>query len=291
MKQVNALTIIQNDMLPVLRQELKLTFVDDHYELENFDVLSDKIQNWLNNVDNFIYSPEDRSFVKQLKADNNKLIQAVTAVINEQTSTLMNVVQTQKKELTSQLSVLTEKLGRGVDEEDKAFKSTKRKEYMELFETLKSDIPSLENSSLVFDDVFISSWLNRSTTLKKVTNEMNDRLNAIDYLIQSDACPTSDVDDIVEALDFNDWSGLTTLDYLIKKEKDRQEKEMQRLINERLEKQRQLEKEKALAEAKGEELKSTTVEKLPDVLIKIAGEDSKKAQDLLKAAGVNFVVI
>lgn len=291
MKNVNEVSLISDEMLPSIEQTLKLSFVDDHYEIENYEKLVNQIDSWLEAVDNYSYVPDDRANVKSLKAANNKLIDAVTKSINSQMSALFDVSKAQKSTLTSKLSELSSKLSRGIDEEDKRYKAEKKEELRELFEGMKSDIEALRDSVLDFEDVFVSQWLNRSKSLKSTTTELTERLDAVAFLVMSDTSPTDDIEKIVDALDYNNWSGLQTLNYLIKVEKDRQEKELQRQLNERLEKQRQIEREKELAESKGKELASTSVEKLPDVLIKIAGEDSKKAQNILKAAGVNFVVI
>lgn len=291
MKEVNEISIIEEKMLPTIQQELTIVKVNDHYEIEHFDTLIELIDGWLENIDSYQYTSDDRSNIKKLKAEANKLITSVTSVINSQINELIGTSQQQKATLNTKLSQLATKLGRGVDEEDKRYKAEKKEELRAHFEESLSDFTSLKNSTLDFEDIFISQWTNRSKSLKSAISDLNERLKSINFLIESPTSPTNDIDKIIEALDNNDWSGLLALEELIKQEKLRQERELQKQINERLEQQRKLEQEKRQAELNGQELKSTTVEKLPDVLIKIAGEDAKKAQNLLKAGGINFVII
>lgn len=286
MKNINEVSVITTSMLPELKQELELVFIDDHYEIKNYDHLISKIDQWLESVDNYVYVPEDRKNVKSLKAENNKLLDHVKSIISTQSNQLLGVVNAQKTQLTTKLSSLTTKLSKGIDEEDKKFKQQRKLELQEFFEENKVDFDSIKHSTLEFDDIFLAQWVNRSSSIKKVKSEIIDRLKSIEILIDSPTSPTSNIDEIVDALDFNNWSGLQALDYLIKRETARQEKELQRQLEERLKLEKQLEK------TQSNDLQDfATISKIPDVLIKISGEDAEKAKKLLSAAGIDFSVI
>ena len=225
------LPVIQNNNLEVQYDSEKGAYVLSQYEefLQTLDVLDDK-------VDKYVYQPDDRKSVKTLKAQINKFSASFKNESKEIQSQLFDTFKAQEKEITSRLNSLVTKVSKGIDEEDKRYKREKLESFKTEFEEAKKYYEDLKGSSLEYDDVANSKWLNRSYSESKAITEMNDRMKTLDTLMDSSEQYEFDLLTGLRTLYKNDWDGLAALNSLksehanrLREQREAYEAEQQRL--------------------------------------------------------------
>ena len=225
------LPVIQNNNLEVQYDSEKGAYVLSQYEefLQTLDVLDDK-------VDKYVYQPDDRKSVKTLKAQINKFSASFKNESKEIQSQLFDTFKAQEKEITSRLNSLVTKVSKGIDEEDKRYKREKLESFKNEFDEAKKYYDDLKDSSLEYDDVANSKWLNRSYSENKAITEMNDRMKTLDALMDSSEQYEFDLLTGLRTLYKNDWDGLAALNSLksehanrLREQREAYEAEQQRL--------------------------------------------------------------
>lgn len=225
------LPVIQNNNLEVQYDSDKGAYVLSQYEefLQTLDVLDDK-------VDKYVYQPDDRKSVKTLKAQINKFSASFKNESKEIQSQLFDTFKAQEKEITSRLNSLVTKVSKGIDEEDKRYKREKLESFKNEFDEAKKYYDDLKDSSLEYDDVANSKWLNRSYSENKAITEMNDRMKTLDTLMDSSEQYEFDLLTGLRTLYKNDWDGLSALNSLksehanrLREQREAYEAEQQRL--------------------------------------------------------------
>jgi DNA repair exonuclease SbcCD ATPase subunit len=225
------LPVIQNNNLEVQYDSEKGAYVLSQYEefLQTLDVLDDK-------VDKYVYQPDDRKSVKTLKAQINKFSASFKNESKEIQSQLFDTFKAQEKEITSRLNSLVTKVSKGIDEEDKRYKREKLESFKNEFDEAKKYYDDLKDSSLEYDDVANSKWLNRSYSENKAITEMNDRMKTLDTLMDSSEQYEFDLLTGLRTLYKNDWDGLAALNSLksehanrLREQREAYEAEQQRL--------------------------------------------------------------
>lgn len=225
------LPVIQNNNLEVQYDSDKGAYVLSQYEefLQTLDVLDDK-------VDKYVYQPDDRKSVKTLKAQINKFSASFKNESKEIQSQLFDTFKAQEKEITSRLNALVTKVSKGIDEEDKRYKREKLEAFKTEFSEAKKYYDDLKDSSLEYDDVANSKWLNRSYSENKAITEMNDRMKTLDTLMDSSEQYEFDLLTGLRTLYKNDWDGLAALNSLksehanrLREQREAYEAEQQRL--------------------------------------------------------------
>ena len=278
------LPVIQNNNLEVQYDSEKGAYVLSQYEefLQTLDVLDDK-------VDKYVYQPDDRKSVKTLKAQINKFSASFKNESKEIQSQLFDTFKAQEKEITSRLNSLVTKVSKGIDEEDKRYKREKLESFKNEFDEAKKYYDDLKDSSLEYDDVANSKWLNRSYSENKAITEMNDRMKTLDTLMDSSEQYEFDLLTGLRTLYKNDWDGLSALNSLksehanrLREQREAYEAEQQRLaeLKER-ENNPSTETENEEEEAQPQET----------VSIEILESDSALVKRILKKRDVYFKIL
>lgn len=230
---------IDEQLLPVIQDNnLEVTYDKEQnaYVLSQYDEFLSTLDRIDEQVNNYVYQPDDRQSVKKLKAQINKFSASFKGESKEIQAQLFDTFKAQEKEITSRLNDIVSRISKGIDEEDKRYKREKLASFEEAFDEAKSHYIDLEESALEYDDVGNSKWLNRSYSENKAINEMNDRMKTLDSLMNSSEEYEFDLLTALRCLYNVDWDGLAALTELksayadkLRKQREAYEAEQQRL--------------------------------------------------------------
>lgn len=289
----NNLTYIESTILPFINSSVTLVQKENHenlpvsYEISDFDVKLKKIEDFQNMVSKYVYKEEDRQAIKKLKSATKKLIDDIKRDIKAQRQLMFKDADEQQVRLERALNKLQSTLALGLDQDDKRVKAKNKTELIEMFNVAKSSYTFIKDTEFSFEDIFVSSWVNRSASRNKTIAEMNRRISSVDSLLGSPMCPVNDLDQIIEALSDSDWDGLVAQNLLIEQENKRQEEELARLMLEQAKKEKELLEQSNLKSVDTANVTSAE-QVLPSKLIKINGADWNRAKALLTAAKIRF---
>ena len=289
----NNLTYIESTILPFINSSVTLVQKENHenlpvsYEISDFDVKLKKIEDFQSMVSKYVYKEEDRQAIKKLKSATKKLIDDIKRDIKAQRQLMFKDADEQQVRLERALTKLQSTLALGLDQDDKRVKVKNKTELIELFNVAKSSYTFIKDTEFSFEDIFVSSWVNRSVSRNKTIAEMNRRISSVDSLLGSPMCPVNDLDQIIEALSDSDWDGLVAQNLLIEQENKRQEEELARLMLEQAKKEKEL-LEQSNLKAVDTATVTSAEQVLPSKLIKINGVDWNRAKALLTAAKIRF---
>lgn len=242
----NNLTYIESTILPFINSSVTLVQKDNQenlpasYEISDFEVKLKKIEDFQSMVSKYVYKEEDRQAIKKLKSATKKLIDDIKRDIKAQRQLMFKDADEQQVKLERALNKLQSTLALGLDQDDKRVKAKNKTELIELFNVAKSSYNFIKDTEFSFEDIFVSSWVNRSASRNKTIAEMNRRISSVDSLLGSPMCPVNDLDQIIEALSDSDWDGLVAQNLLIEQENKRQEEELARLMLEQAKKEKEL---------------------------------------------------
>ena len=289
----NNLTYIESTILPFINSSVTLVQKDNQenlpasYEISDFEVKLKKIEDFQSMVSKYVYKEEDRQAIKKLKSATKKLIDDIKRDIKAQRQLMFKDADEQQVKLERALNKLQSTLALGLDQDDKRVKAKNKTELIELFNVAKPSYNFIKDTEFSFEDIFVSSWVNRSVSRNKTIAEMNRRISSVDSLLGSPMCPVNDLDQIIEALSDSDWDGLVAQNLLIEQENKRQEEELARLMLEQAKKEKELLEQSDLKSIDTDNVASVE-QVLPSKLIKINGVDWNRAKALLTAAKIRF---
>lgn len=297
-KEVNEVSVIESQMLPVFNAPIELEMVGNEYHLKNYESLVDSLKQFNKQVDNYTYNDNDRQPIKKIKSAANKTIKAFKQEVKKQQEALFSPVTAEAKEIEKLMTNLSKGLAKGLDEDDKRVKAEKKAELTELFEDAKETIPNLADRDFDFDDVYDVAWLNRTASRNKTIASLDSRMETISMLVANPVLANNDIQEIIEYLEDADWDGLKAQNNLTTLNVNRQEEELNRQLIEEARRRKELEeKEKdilskdesassaELVTLKDDEAKSMTEAKK---LIKVNVSDWARVRDLLLAAQIEF---
>lgn len=297
-KEVNEVSVIESQMLPVFNAPIELEMVDNEYHLKNYDSLVESLKQFNKQVNNYTYNDNDRQPIKKIKSAANKTIKAFKQEVKKQQEALFSPVTSEAKEIEKLMTKLSKGLAKGLDEDDKRVKAEKKAELTELFEDAKETIPNLADLDFNFDDVYDVAWLNRTASRNKTIASLDSRMETISMLVANPVLANNDIQEIIEYLEDADWDGLKAQNKLTELNINRQEEELNRQLFEEAKRRKELEeKEKdilskdesassaELVTLKDDEAKSMTEAKK---LIKVNVSDWARVRDLLLAAQIEF---
>lgn len=281
------LTVIESQMLPAISDRIvNLELTDDAYTIKGFEEFKQQVIKYQELVEGYEYQEADRQAIKKLKASVNKYSKEIVTQANAQKARLFGQVDTEKKQLEDELNKLVRLLSVGLDEDDRRYRADKREKIKELFDEAVANYEHLSGKEVDFDSIMMASWLNRSVTIQKATDELNKMIKTLNSLVGDPKCPTETVSDVIDSLVDNDWDGYAAMNELIDIERARQERamkeEMERRIQEEMALQQAIDNKEDVV---GDE---PIAQKLPKKLVRIDGEDWQRAKTLLTAAGINF---
>lgn len=277
-------SMIEEVFLPVVNTtEVHLEVIDNKYSIAGIDDFINRLNDLENQINEYTYHEDDRKNITKLKAETNKYIKLVNDEIKQMELSLFSDVKDQKKLINEKLNTIVKKLQIGLDEENEKFKAEKKNQINDIFSDALNSYDDLKELDIKLYHIEQSDWLNRSKSFSKISKEIDERLNTISSLLKLQNLPTTDMDELSDALYDNNWDGLQALNQLIEDfnyEKERKE----RLEREHLEKLKELELKKLEADKK-EERQNEIIE---DVTITIKGKDWLKAESILKVANIEY---
>lgn len=297
-KEVNEVSVIESQMLPVFNAPIELEMVGNEYHLKNYDTLVDSLKQFNKQVDNYTYNDNDRQPIKKIKSAANKTIKAFKQEVKKQQEALFSPVTSEAKEIEKLMTKLSKGLAKGLDEDDKRVKAEKKAELTELFEDAKETIPSLADLDFDFDDIYDVAWLNRTASRNKTIASLDSRMETISMLVANPVLANNDIQEIIEYLEDADWDGLKAQNNLTTLNVNRQEEELNRQLLEEAKRRKELEEKEKDILSKDESVSSAELVTLKDdeaksmteakKLIKVNVSDWARVRDLLLAAQIEF---
>lgn len=297
-KEVNEVSVIESQMLPVFNAPIELEMVGNEYHLKNYDSLVDSLKQFNKQVDNYTYNDNDRQPIKKIKSAANKTIKAFKQEVKKQQEALFSPVTAEAKEIETLMTKLSKGLAKGLDEDDKRVKAEKKAELTELFEDAKETIPSLADLDFDFDDIYDVAWLNRTASRNKTIASLDSRMETISMLVANPVLANNDIQEIIEYLEDADWDGLKAQNKLTELNINRQEEELNRQLLEEAKRRKELEEKEKDILSKDESVSSAELVTLKDdeaksmteakKLIKVNVSDWARVRDLLLAAQIEF---
>lgn len=297
-KEVNEVSVIESQMLPVFNAPIELEMVDNEYHLKNYDSLVESLKQFNKQVNNYTYNDNDRQPIKKIKSAANKTIKAFKQEVKKQQEALFSPVTAEAKEIEKLMTNLSKGLAKGLDEDDKRVKAEKKAELTELFEDAKETIPNLADLDFDFDDVYDVAWLNRTASRNKTIASLDSRMETISMLVANPVLANNDVQEIIEYLEDADWDGLKAQNKLTELNINRQEEELNRQLLEEAKRRKELEEKEKEILSKDESASSAELVTLKDdeaksmteakKLIKVNVSDWARVRDLLLAAQIEF---
>lgn len=297
-KEVNEVSVIESQMLPVFNAPIELEMVGNEYHLKNYDSLVDSLKQFNKQVDNYTYNDNDRQPIKKIKSAANKTIKAFKQEVKKQQEALFSPVTAEAKEIETLMTKLSKGLAKGLDEDDKRVKAEKKAELTELFEDAKETIPSLADLDFDFDDIYDVAWLNRTASRNKTIASLDSRMETISMLVANPVLANNDIKEIIEYLEDADWDGLKAQNNLTTLNVNRQEEELNRQLLEEARRRKELEEKEKDILSKDESVSSAELVTLKDdeaksmteakKLIKVNVSDWARVRDLLLAAQIEF---
>ena len=297
-KEVNEVSVIESQMLPVFNAPIELEMVGNEYHLKNYDTLVDSLKQFNKQVDNYTYNDNDRQPIKKIKSAANKTIKAFKQEVKKQQEALFSPVTSEAKEIETLMTKLSKGLAKGLDEDDKRVKAEKKAELTELFEDAKETIPSLADLDFDFDDIYDVAWLNRTASRNKTIASLDSRMETISMLVANPVLANNEIQEIIEYLEDADWDGLKAQNKLTELNINRQEDELNRQLLEEARRRKELEEKEKDILSKDESVSSAELVTLNDdeaksmteakKLIKVNVSDWARVRDLLLAAQIEF---
>ena len=297
-KEVNEVSVIESQMLPVFNAPIELEMVGNEYHLKNYDSLVESLKQFNKQVNNYTYNDNDRQPIKKIKSAANKTIKAFKQEVKKQQEALFSPVTAEAKEIEKLMTNLSKGLAKGLDEDDKRVKAEKKAELTELFEDAKETIPSLADLDFDFDDIYDVAWLNRTASRNKTIASLDSRMETISMLVANPVLANNDIQEIIEYLEDADWDGLKAQNNLATLNVNRQEEELNRQLLEEARRRKELEEKEKDILSKDESVSSAELVTLNDdeaksmteakKLIKVNVSDWARVRDLLLAAQIEF---
>lgn len=297
-KEVNEVSVIESQMLPVFNAPIELEIIGNEYHLKNYDSLVESLKQFNKQVNNYTYNDNDRQPIKKIKSAANKTIKAFKQEVKKQQEALFSPVTSEAKEIETLMTKLSKGLAKGLDEDDKRVKAEKKAELTELFEDAKETIPSLADLDFDFDDIYDVAWLNRTASRNKTIASLDSRMETISMLVANPVLANNDIKEIIEYLEDADWDGLKAQNNLTTLNVNRQEEELNRQLLEEARRRKELEEKEKDILSKDESVSSAELVTLNDdeaksmteakKLIKVNVSDWARVRDLLLAAQIEF---
>lgn len=297
-KEVNEVSVIESQMLPVFNAPIELEIIGNEYHLKNYDSLVESLKQFNKQVNNYTYNDNDRQPIKKIKSAANKTIKAFKQEVKKRQEALFSPVTSEAKEIETLMTKLSKGLAKGLDEDDKRVKAEKKAELTELFEDAKETIPSLADLDFDFDDIYDVAWLNRTASRNKTIASLDSRMETISMLVANPVLANNDIQEIIEYLEDADWDGLKAQNNLTTLNVNRQEEELNRQLLEEARRRKELEEKEKDILSKDESVSSAELVTLNDdeaksmteakKLIKVNVSDWARVRDLLLAAQIEF---
>lgn len=202
---------IEETILPILNNKFEIVKIDNQYQITNYQNLKDMFDFMKQQALSYQMSEEDRTHIRNFKSKVNKAQAHIKQEIKDLEAKEFGLLYSQQKSLMTSMTNLGSVLSKGLDAMDLIAKEQKRDEIKKMFEDAKSHIKEISQTDLSLEDVLDARWLNRSTPISNVVNQMNERLTSIRDVYVNPLVENISFEDIVESLEDHDWNGLSAL--------------------------------------------------------------------------------
>lgn len=169
-------------------------------------------------LDNTVFTPEDRAFVKDGRAKVNKLNKAIVSAVRDEKSRVFDELDRERKSVEKKLDAINKSLGRTLQDFDKQVREEKRAEMESSFADAVELSGDARLNNLSFTEVENPSWSNRSSSHSKSVSELDSRLSSVIVLLDNN--DDMDVHQVVESLELDQWDLSKTM-MSIKAERER----------------------------------------------------------------------
>ena len=272
--------IIQSEALPLVKQQFDLTFnsAENTFEIDSFDQIMSDLEEMYNRSKQYEYHPDDRKDVKSLRAETNKMSKAIKDQIKTNEKALFKKPRQQEKELTKLITSIQKNITKGIDEEDARLKKEKKDQLQAMFKDALDYYDELDG--LKYKNVAQAKWLNRSSSIKKSTQELNKRLKSLNTIVSS-LDEYADINEVARVANLNDWDGLATVNQI--KEEQQEKLRLQQEAYEAELKRREIEESNEL-------VKEEQQEKQQYRTLIVKDDDLKRIKKLLQNRQIYFKV-
>lgn len=169
-------------------------------------------------LDNTVFTPEDRAFVKDGRAKVNKLNKAIVSAVRDEKSRVFDELDRERKSVEKKLDTINKSLGRTLQDFDQQVREEKRAEMESSFADAVELSGDARLNNLSFTEVENPSWSNRSSSHSKSVSELDSRLSSVIVLLDNN--DDMDVHQVVESLELDQWDLSKTM-MSIKAERER----------------------------------------------------------------------
>lgn len=169
-------------------------------------------------LDNTVFTPEDRAFVKDGRAKVNKLNKAIVSAVRDEKSRVFDELDRERKSVEKKLDAINKSLGRTLQDFDQQVREEKRAEMESSFADAVELSGDARLNNLSFTEVENPSWSNRSSSHSKSVSELDSRLSSVIVLLDNN--DDMDVHQVVESLELDQWDLSKTM-MSIKAERER----------------------------------------------------------------------
>lgn len=169
-------------------------------------------------LDNTVFTPEDRAFVKDGRAKVNKLNKAIVSAVRDEKSRVFDELDRERKSVEKKLDAINKSLGRTLQDFDQQVREEKRAEMESSFADAVELSGDARLNNLSFTEVENPSWSNRSSSHSKSVSELDSRLSSVIVLLDNN--DDMDVHQVVESLELDQWDLSKTM-MSIKEERER----------------------------------------------------------------------
>lgn len=191
---------------------------DGVLHIADLDQLSRDIDFINDQLDNTVFTPEDRAFVKDGRAKVNKLNKAIVSAVRDEKSRVFDELDRERKSVEKKLDAINKSLGRTLQDFDKQVREEKRAEMESSFADAVELSGDARLNNLSFTEVENPSWSNRSSSHSKSVSELDSRLSSVIVLLDNN--DDMDVHQVVESLELDQWDLSKTM-MSIKAERER----------------------------------------------------------------------
>lgn len=157
----------------------------------NFEELKSEITNKANDYMSLVYTPDQMKEAKKDRAALRKFIAALEDKRKEIKKQVM-IPYTDFEEKEKELVSIVNQAVANIDDQIKGYDEAIRQEKLEKVKEIYAKTIGGLVDIVTFDKIFKESWLNVSTTLKSITNEITEMRDKVDndlVVINADTSP------------------------------------------------------------------------------------------------------
>lgn len=203
---------------------------DGSFTLAGKQEFLDKLTSARAFVESYVFeTDDDRKSARSAKAEMNKLEKQIKAELKKAEADLFAPVREDVAEINSAVGELVSLLSDQINFFDNKYKEEKQESIVEIFESARLSAPAHLRDKVELPHIMDSKWLNRTTTMSKIAEAIDDRLQAIEVISEmTDGL----VDEAIVTLQSTAWNSTRAVTKITKQKAEAEEK-AQRLAEEK----------------------------------------------------------